>query len=89
MNDHTTHERRPPLNRAEREARKAFRQAEAVKALSEHDKEQKAFHQNRERLKAERIEREAQAASNSGDQGIVLDQKAQEQPKDKKRAQKA
>lgn len=88
MNDHTTRERRPPLNRAEREARKAFRQAEAVKALSEHDKEQKAFHQNRERLKAERLAREAQTEA-AGEQGIVLDEKAQEQPKDKKRAQKA
>jgi len=88
MNENTTHERRPPLNRAEREARKAFRQAEAVKALSEHDKAQRAFHQNRERLKAERLAREAQTEA-AGEQGIVLDEKAQEQPKDKKRAQKA
>lgn len=88
MNDGTTQERRPPLNRAEREARKAFRQAEAVKALSEHDKAQRAFHQNRERLKAERLAREAQTET-AGEQGIVLDEKAQEQPKDKKRAQKA
>lgn len=88
MNEDRTQERRPPLTRAEREARKVFREADAAKALSEHAKEQKAFHQNRERLKAERLVREAQNEA-AGDQGIVLDGKAQEQPKDKKRAQKA
>ncbi len=88
MNDDRTQERRPPLNRVEREARKAFRAAEAVKAITEHDKQQKAFHQNRERLKAERLAREAKTEA-ADDQGIVLDEKAQEQPKDKKRAQKA
>jgi len=48
-----------PLTRVEREARAVFRQAEAVKALSDHDKQQKDFHANRERLKAERLAREA------------------------------
>ena len=47
-----------PLTAAEREARKAFRQVEAVKALNDHDKQQKAFHANRERLKSERLARE-------------------------------
>lgn len=46
---------------AEREARKVFREAEAKKAISEHEKAQKAFHENRERLKAERLVREAEA----------------------------
>jgi hypothetical protein len=44
---------------AEREARKAFREVEAVKAMTDHEKAQNAFHENRERLKAERLAREA------------------------------
>jgi hypothetical protein len=46
---------------AELEARKAFKQVEADKAMTEHDKAQTAFHENRERLKAERLAREAGA----------------------------
>ncbi len=48
-----------PLTSAEREARAVFRRAEAEKAISDHDKQQKAFHANRERLKSERLAREA------------------------------
>ncbi|MGY3694582.1 hypothetical protein ACVIGA_004662 [Bradyrhizobium sp. USDA 3240] len=48
---------------AEREARKVFRQSEAKKALTEYAKAQKALHDNRERLKAERLAREAKAAN--------------------------
>jgi hypothetical protein len=48
-----------PITKAEREARKAFRQVEAEKATTEHEIAQKAFHANRERLKVERLEREA------------------------------
>ena len=44
---------------AEREARKAFRQVEAEKATKDHETAQKAFHDNRERLKAERLARDA------------------------------
>jgi hypothetical protein len=44
---------------AEREARKAFRQVDADKAMTEHEIAQKAFSNNRERLKAERLAREA------------------------------
>ena len=44
---------------AEREARKAFRQVEAAKAMTDHEKAQKTFNDNRERLKAERLTREA------------------------------
>jgi hypothetical protein len=44
---------------AEREARKAFRQVEAVKAMTDHEKAQKTFNDNRERLKAERLARQA------------------------------
>jgi hypothetical protein len=48
-----------PITKAERDARKAFRQVDAEKAMSEHDVAQKAFSKNRERLKAERLAREA------------------------------
>jgi len=50
-----------PITKAERDARKAFRQVEAEKAMTEHELAQKAFSQNRERLKAERLAREAAA----------------------------
>jgi len=42
-----------------RQARNAFRQVEAEKAITDHDRTQKAFHKNRERLRAERLAREA------------------------------
>jgi hypothetical protein len=48
-----------PLTKAERDARKAFRQADAEKALTEYEIAQRAFSANRERLKAERLAREA------------------------------
>jgi hypothetical protein len=50
-----------PISKAEREARKAFRQVDAVKAMSEHALAEEAFARNRERLKAERLAREAAA----------------------------
>jgi hypothetical protein len=40
---------------------KVFRKADAKAALSEYERAQKAFHANRERLKAERLAREAAA----------------------------
>jgi hypothetical protein len=51
----------PPkqVTKAEREAHKAFRQVDAKKAMTEHEIAQKAFSNNRERLKAERLAREA------------------------------
>jgi hypothetical protein len=48
-----------PMTKAEREARKAFRQVEAEKEMTEHEIAQRASSANRERLKAERLEREA------------------------------
>ena len=48
-----------PITKVERDARKAFRQVDAKKAMTEHEIVQKAFHANRERLKAERLAREA------------------------------
>jgi hypothetical protein len=56
-------EMEPPkqITRAEREARKAFRQVDAATAMSEHEIAQAAFSKNRERLRAERLAREATA----------------------------
>lgn len=50
-----------PLTKEEREARKAFRQLDTKKAMTEHEIAQMAFSNNRERLKAERLAREAAA----------------------------
>jgi hypothetical protein len=50
---------RKVITPAEREARKAFKEADAAKAMTEHEREQKAFHENRERLRALRLAREA------------------------------
>jgi hypothetical protein len=47
---------------AEREARKLFREVEVSKAMTEHELTQRAFHENRERLKALRLAREAEEA---------------------------
>ncbi|MGY4497036.1 hypothetical protein ACVWYH_000963 [Bradyrhizobium sp. GM24.11] len=44
---------------AEREALKVFGPIKTEKAVSEHEKAQQAFHENRERLKALRLAREA------------------------------
>jgi hypothetical protein len=48
-----------PITKAERAARKAFRQVDAGKAMTEHETAQKELSANRERLKAERLAREA------------------------------
>ena len=53
-------ERKPTS--AELEAEKAFKPAEKV-ASSDYDKAQRAFQENRERLKAERLAREAAVKS--------------------------
>ena len=45
--------------RAEREASKAFKAVEGKQAMGDYAKSQKALHENRERLKAERLAREA------------------------------
>jgi DNA-directed RNA polymerase alpha subunit len=47
-----------PITKADREARKAFRQVDATKAVAEHEQAQRAFNENRERLRTERIVRE-------------------------------
>jgi hypothetical protein len=58
---------RPPrtLTPEERKARDAARRADAEQAMREHEATQKAFYQNRERLKAERLAREAKARGSS------------------------
>ena len=52
---------RPPkiLTSEERKARDAARRADAEQAMREHEAAQKAFYENRERLKALRLAREA------------------------------
>jgi DNA-directed RNA polymerase alpha subunit len=45
--------------RAEKEAQKALRKQDAAQALNDHEKSQKAFFENRDRLRAERLAREA------------------------------
>jgi hypothetical protein len=57
---------RKVMTPAEREARKAFRQVEAEKAMTEHEIAEKAFYDNRDRLKAERLAREAADAKAKG-----------------------
>jgi hypothetical protein len=52
-----------PITKAERDARKAFRKLDTEKAMTEHAIAQKAFSANRERLKAERLVREAAGTS--------------------------
>ena len=54
---------RKTITPAEREARKAFREVEAAKAMTEYEIAQKAFRDNRERLKALRLAREADSKS--------------------------
>jgi hypothetical protein len=46
---------------AEREARKLFREADGKVAMSEHERAQRAFHENFKRLKAERLARETES----------------------------
>jgi RNA-splicing ligase RtcB len=57
MNDHKLERR--VTTPADEEALKVFGQVKTEKAVSEHEKAQKAFHENRERLKALRLAREA------------------------------
>ncbi|WP_084518762.1 hypothetical protein [Bradyrhizobium sp. th.b2] len=61
MNDRN---RRAPAA-AEREAHRVFKAVRAKEALTDYAKAQKALHDNRERLKAERLAREAEASNRS------------------------
>jgi hypothetical protein len=53
------------LTPEQRKAREAARRADAEQAMREHEAAQKAFHANRERLKALRLAREQAAQGNS------------------------
>jgi hypothetical protein len=57
------HTPRPPLTSEQRKARDAERRVAAEQAMREHVEKQKRFYENRERLKAERLTREARTAS--------------------------
>jgi hypothetical protein len=59
------YEARPPkiLTSEERKARDAQRRADAEQAMREHEAAQKAFYENRERLRALRLAREAASGS--------------------------
>jgi hypothetical protein len=66
MNNHFS--ARPPriLTPEMRKARDAERRANAEQAMQEHEAAQKAFHENRERLRAERLAREARQSKQAG-----------------------
>ena len=57
-----TDETRQPLTPEQRKARDAQRRADAEQAMREHEAAQKAFYENRDRLRAARLAREADAA---------------------------
>jgi hypothetical protein len=59
IRDHTFERRE--TTPAQREARKAFREVIPGNAMTDYAKAQKSLHENRERLKAERLAREAKA----------------------------
>ena len=52
--------------RALREANAAFKKIECNKTFTDYAKEQQSIHDNRERLKAERLAREAKLGSRPG-----------------------
>jgi len=59
----TAHNYGKPPTAAQREAQRLFKETGAKVAMSEYERTQAAFHANRERLKAERLAREAEAAA--------------------------
>jgi len=54
-----------PSDRAKREANKAFKPVDAQKPMNDYAKAQHSLDENRERLKAERLAREAKPSSRS------------------------
>src|SRR5215468_6114609 len=62
MSAHKNHGWKPPTA-AQREAQRVFKEPDAKVAMSEYERIQAAFHANRERLRAERLAREAEAAA--------------------------
>ena len=57
--DNFEHREKPPITKEEREAKKERARREAEKGLAARKKEDDAFRANFERLKAERLAREA------------------------------
>jgi hypothetical protein len=66
-----------PQSMAEREASKIFQSADQ-KGMTEHSLAQKAIRDNRERLKTERLAREAHVALGKGDQSRVPGEESRE-----------
>lgn len=60
--DNFEHREKPPVTKEEREAKKERARQEAELALAARKKEDEAFRANLERLKAERMAREASEA---------------------------
>ncbi|WP_246756648.1 hypothetical protein [Bradyrhizobium diazoefficiens] len=52
-----------PASRAMRDANRAFKPVETKKEMTDYAKTQQSLHENRERLKAERLAREASKGS--------------------------
>lgn len=52
-------------DRAKREANKVFKPVETQKPVNDYARDQRSFNENRERLKAERLAREAKPESGS------------------------
>ena len=50
-----------PISKEERQARKVFREVEAQTAMADHETAKQAFSTNHQRLRAERMTREAEA----------------------------
>ena len=59
--------------RHENEARRTFRSRDTKASLSEYEKEQRALHKNLERLRAERLAREAAKSAKSAAQNMLAD----------------
>jgi hypothetical protein len=57
------HTPRLPLTSEQRKVRDAERRVAGEQAMREHEQAQKRFYENRERLKAERLTREARMAN--------------------------
>ena len=67
-------ERRKLPSKEERQARKELREADARVAMAKHEKATEAFAKNRERLKTERLAREAGEATDEA--GLNAKQKS-------------
>lgn len=60
-------------DRAKREANKAFKPVTTQKPMNDYAKDQHSINENRERLKAERLAREAKPKGRSGIEGVLCE----------------